>query len=52
MSSSESYHELHDGEGQVNAAVDDTILIDEEGMNLFQAMCTLNFWLLFMAMVC
>ena len=49
-----AYHELPSGEGQViNAALDDTILFDEEGgMNLLQAMCTVNFWLLFIAMVC
>ena len=47
-----AYHELPDGEGQVNALLDDKVLIDEEGMNLLQAICNLNFWLLFMAMVC
>ena len=48
-----AYHELPSGEAQVNVALDHTILFDEEGgMNLLQAMCTVNFWLLFIAMVC
>ncbi|KAF3957559.1 hypothetical protein CMV_017446 [Castanea mollissima] len=41
-----AYHELpsvsRDGKG----------LFDEEGMNLLQALCTVNFWLLFIAMIC
>ena len=40
------YHELPSG------ALDDKVLFDEEGMNLLQAMCTVNFWLLFTAMIC
>ncbi|XP_040988077.1 protein NUCLEAR FUSION DEFECTIVE 4-like [Juglans microcarpa x Juglans regia] len=50
-----AYQELPGGEGdQVNhATLDDIInLPEEEGMNLLQAMSTLNFWLLFAAMVC
>ncbi|KAG2679104.1 hypothetical protein I3843_11G036000 [Carya illinoinensis] len=49
-----AYQELPGGEGdQVNhATLDDIILSQEEGMNLLQAMSTLNFWLLFVAMVC
>ncbi|KAK9995933.1 hypothetical protein SO802_020619 [Lithocarpus litseifolius] len=46
------YHELPDGEGQVHDALDDKILPYEEGMNLLQALRTINFWLLFIAMVC
>jgi hypothetical protein len=49
---SAAYHELPGGEGEVNAASDDTIPPDEESMNLLQAMRTVNFWLLFAAMVC
>ena len=41
-----AYHELPSG------ALDDKVLFDEEGMNLLQAMCTVNFWLLFTAMIC
>ncbi|XP_023928019.2 protein NUCLEAR FUSION DEFECTIVE 4 [Quercus suber] len=41
-----AYHELPSG------ALDDKVLFDEEGMNLLQAMCTVNFWLLFIAMIC
>ena len=47
-----AYHELPDGEGQVNAALDDKILPYEESMNLLQALRTINFFLLFLAMVC
>ena len=50
---SRAYHELPSGEGQVDATLDDKIMVEyEEGMNLLQAMSTLNFWLLFIAMVC
>nr|POF24349.1 hypothetical protein CFP56_27545 [Quercus suber] len=42
-----AYHELPSGEAQVNVALDDKILFDEEGMNLLQAICTVNFWLFF-----
>jgi hypothetical protein len=49
---SAAYHELPGGEGEDNAASDDTIPPDEESMNLLQAMRTVNFWLLFAAMVC
>uniref|UniRef100_A0A2N9H3J8 Major facilitator superfamily (MFS) profile domain-containing protein n=1 Tax=Fagus sylvatica TaxID=28930 RepID=A0A2N9H3J8_FAGSY len=48
----QAYHELPSGEGEVNAALDEKNLSDEEGMNLLQAMCTVNFWLLFIAMIC
>ncbi|XP_050256875.1 protein NUCLEAR FUSION DEFECTIVE 4-like [Quercus robur] len=41
-----AYHELPSG------ALDDKVLFDEEGMNLLQAMCTVNFWLLFIATIC
>ena len=47
-----AYDELPGGEGQVDADLDDKIVSDEEGMNLLQSMCTINFWLLFVAMVC
>ena len=47
-----AYHELPDGEGQVNAALDDKILPYEESMNLLQALRTINFFLLFLATVC
>ena len=47
-----AYHELPSGEDQVNVALDDKTLFDEEGMNLLQAMCTVNFWLFFIAIVC
>ena len=47
-----AYHELPDGEGQVNAALDDKILPYEESMNLWQALRTINFFLLFLATVC
>ncbi|XP_062168526.1 uncharacterized protein LOC133874666 isoform X2 [Alnus glutinosa] len=48
-----AYHELPGGESaEVNAALDDTTPPDEESMNLLQAMCTVNFWLLFIAAVC
>ena len=59
MSSSKSfvakdvaYHKVPRGEDQVNVALDDKIMFDEEGMNLLQAMRTVYFWLLFIAMVC
>uniref|UniRef100_A0A2N9IJP6 Nodulin-like domain-containing protein n=1 Tax=Fagus sylvatica TaxID=28930 RepID=A0A2N9IJP6_FAGSY len=48
----QAYHELPSGEGEVNAALDEKNLSDEEGMNLLQAVCTVNFWLLFIAMIC
>ena len=41
-----AYHELP------SVALDDKILFDEEGMNLLQAICSVNFWLLFIAMIC
>ena len=47
-----AYHELPSCEGKVSVALDDEVLFDEEGMNLLQAMCTVNFWLLFTAMIC
>ena len=47
-----AYHELPSCEGKVNVALDDEVPFDEEGMNLLQAMCTVNFWLLFIAMIC
>ena len=47
-----AYHKVPRGEDQVNVALDDKIMFDEEGMNLLQAMRTVNFWLLFIAMVC
>jgi MFS family permease len=46
------YHELPSGEGQVRATSDDEMLPDEEHLNPLQAMRTVNFWLLFLAMVC
>uniref|UniRef100_A0A2N9G644 Integrase catalytic domain-containing protein n=1 Tax=Fagus sylvatica TaxID=28930 RepID=A0A2N9G644_FAGSY len=46
-----AYSELPSGEDQVNASSDDQIMPDEEGMNLLQAMSTLDFWFLFIAMV-
>uniref|UniRef100_A0A2N9IJQ4 Nodulin-like domain-containing protein n=1 Tax=Fagus sylvatica TaxID=28930 RepID=A0A2N9IJQ4_FAGSY len=40
---SRAYHELPSGEGQVDATLDDKIMVEyEEGMNLLQAMSTLN----------
>uniref|UniRef100_A0A2N9H472 Integrase catalytic domain-containing protein n=1 Tax=Fagus sylvatica TaxID=28930 RepID=A0A2N9H472_FAGSY len=45
-----AYSELPSGEDQVNASSDDQIMPDEEGMNLLQAMSTLDFWFLFIAM--
>nr|XP_023877837.1 glycine-rich RNA-binding protein 1-like [Quercus suber] len=45
-----TYHEVPRGEDQVNVALDDKIMFDEEGTNLLQAMRTVNFWLLFIAM--
>ena len=47
-----AYHKVPRGEDQVKVALDDKIMFDEEGMNLLQAMRTVNFWLLFIAMVC
>ncbi|KAM4115074.1 hypothetical protein ACJW30_04G119600 [Castanea mollissima] len=47
-----AYHELPDGEGQVNDALDEKNLPYEESMNLLQALRTINFFLLFLAMVC
>ena len=47
-----AYHEPPSCEGKVSVALDDEVLFDEEGMNLLQAMCTVNFWLLFTAMIC
>ena len=47
-----AYHELASCVGKVSVALDDEVLFDEEGMNLLQAMCTVNFWLLFTAMIC
>ncbi|KAM3703729.1 hypothetical protein ACB098_04G117800 [Castanea mollissima] len=41
-----AYHELP------SVSRHDKVLFDEEGMNLLQAMCTVNFWLLFIAMIC
>ena len=38
------YHELPDGEGQVHDALDDKILpYEDQGMNLLQALRTINF---------
>ena len=39
-------------EVKVSSSDDHTILLDEEDINLLQAMGTINFWLLFVAMIC
>ncbi|KAJ4712197.1 protein NUCLEAR FUSION DEFECTIVE 4-like [Melia azedarach] len=46
------YHDLPGEASQVNTVFDDEVLKDEEDMNILQAMSTLNFWLLFIAMLC
>jgi MFS family permease len=46
------YHELPSEEGQAKAASDNERLSDEGNMNLLQALCSVNFWLLFIAMFC
>ncbi|KAH8487063.1 hypothetical protein Peur_069570 [Populus x canadensis] len=46
------YHELPSEEGQAKPASDDKRLSDEGNMNLLQALCSVNFWLLFIAMFC
>lgn len=44
-------NELPSGEDRVPADLAGIILPDEEGMNILQAICTVDFWLLFIAMV-
>ncbi|KAJ6676778.1 F25A4.25 PROTEIN [Salix viminalis] len=46
------YHELPSEEGQAKDASADERLSDEANMNLLQALCSVNFWLLFIAMFC
>lgn len=48
------YEELPSGDHdiQVKVSSDDKMLPHEEDLTILQAMCTLNFWLLFIAMVC
>ncbi|KAF5476923.1 hypothetical protein F2P56_003612 [Juglans regia] len=43
---------LLSGESQVQATSDENMQLDEENLNLLQAMRTVNFWLLFIAMIC
>jgi hypothetical protein len=43
------YHQLPSGD---KATSDDEVLMDEEHLNLLQSMRTVNFWLLFFAMIC
>ncbi|CAK9184749.1 unnamed protein product [Ilex paraguariensis] len=45
------YHEVPAEARQTNASEDKMLQVGEE-MNLFQAICTVNFWLLFVSMVC
>ncbi|KAK1565355.1 hypothetical protein Q3G72_024671 [Acer saccharum] len=48
-----AYHELPgDDSCQVKATFDENIIQIEQDMNLRQAICTGNFWLLFIAMIC
>ncbi|KAL5747352.1 hypothetical protein ACOSQ2_024649 [Xanthoceras sorbifolium] len=47
-----AYQELAGDAFQVKATSADNIPQNEEGMNLWQAMCSGNFWLLFIAMLC
>ncbi|TXG50401.1 hypothetical protein EZV62_022925 [Acer yangbiense] len=47
-----AYQELPGDSCQVKATSDDSIAQNEEDMNLRQAMCSANFWLLFIAMLC
>ena len=44
------YQELPSDEGQVQLPSDDTVPYEEE-MNLLQAMCTIDFWMLFVTMI-
>ena len=44
------YHELPTGEGRLEAASDD-ILPYEDEKNILQAMCTVEFWMLFVTMI-
>ncbi|KAI4343819.1 hypothetical protein L6164_011126 [Bauhinia variegata] len=45
------YHELPSGEERIQATSDDSTLPYEVEMNLLQAMCTVEFWMLFTTMV-
>ncbi|KAB1216692.1 putative transporter MCH1 [Morella rubra] len=47
-----NYHEIPSGEGPLETTADDKMLGDEEPLNPLQAMRTVNFWLLFIAMIC
>ncbi|KAL4633837.1 hypothetical protein ACB092_04G151800 [Castanea dentata] len=46
------YQQLPSSDLEVKATSDDKMLLDEEPLNPLQSMCTVNFWLLFVAMVC
>ena len=46
------YQQLPSSDLEVKATSDDKMLLDEEPLNPLQSMCTLNFWLLFVAMIC
>ncbi|KAM3703726.1 hypothetical protein ACB098_04G117500 [Castanea mollissima] len=46
------YHQLPTGDSKVKGTSDDKMLLNEEQLNLLQAMRTVNFWMLFIAMIC
>ena len=46
------YQQLPSSDLEVKATPDGKMLLDEEPLNPLQSMCTLNFWLLFVAMIC
>ena len=46
------YQQLPSSDLEVKATSDDKMLLDEEPLNPLQSMCTVNFWLLFVAMIC
>ena len=46
------YHQLPSGDSKVKGTSDDKMLLNEEQLNLLQAMRTVNFWMLFIAMIC
>ncbi|XP_065635161.1 protein NUCLEAR FUSION DEFECTIVE 4 [Quercus suber] len=46
------YHQLASGDSKVKGTSDDKMLLNEEQLNLLQAMRTVNFWMLFIAMIC
>nr|DAD31121.1 TPA_asm: hypothetical protein HUJ06_009972 [Nelumbo nucifera] len=48
----EKYHEMPSDTDQESYIHDKRIMPGGEGLNLLQAMCTINFWIIFLAMAC